>query len=76
MVKPVVYNREFLPLREIVPDAYRIFPYKGDDYKTKISFDEVKEQYPLAYRYLKSRKETITDKVKHNSGEYWHTYTR
>lgn len=76
MVKPVVYNREFLPLREIVPDAYRIFPYKGDDYKTKISFEEVKEKYPLAYRYLKSSKKTITDKVKHNNGEYWHTYTR
>lgn len=76
MVKPVVYNRKFLPLREIVPDAYRIFPYKGEDYKTKISFDEVKEQYPLAYKYLKSNKRLITDKVRHNSGKYWHTYTR
>ena len=76
MVKPVVYNREFLPLREIIPDAYRIFPYKGADYKTKISIEEVKGKYPLAYKYLKKNKKRITQKVKHNSGEYWHTYTR
>lgn len=76
MVKPVVYNREFLSLREIIPDAYRIFPYKGIDHKTKISIDEVKEKYPLAYKYLKRNKKRITGKVKHNRGEYWHTYTR
>ncbi len=76
MVKPVVYNREFLPLREIVPDAYRIFPYKGDEHKTKISIKEVKKKYPLAYKYLESNKKLITDKVRHNDGEYWHTYTR
>lgn len=76
MVKPVVYNREFLPLREIIPDAYRIFPYKGDEHKTKISIEEVKEKYPLAYKYLESNKALITGKVRHNDGEYWHTYTR
>lgn len=76
MVKPVVYNRKFLPLREIVPDAYRIFPYKGDDHKTKISIKEVQAKYPLAYKYLESNKRLITSKVKHNDGEYWHTYTR
>lgn len=76
MVKPVVYNREFLPLREIVPDAYRIFPYMGDDHKTKISIKEVQEKYPLAYKYLESNKKLITGKVRHNDGEYWHTYTR
>lgn len=76
MVKPVVYNREFLPLREIVPDAYRIFPYVGDDHKTKISIKEVQEKYPLAYKYLESNKKLITGKVRHNDGEYWHTYTR
>ena len=76
MVKPVVYNREFLPLREIVPDAYRIFPYAGDDHKTKISIKEVQEKYPLAYKYLESNKKLITGKVRHNDGEYWHTYTR
>lgn len=76
MVKPVVYNREFLPLREIVPDAYRIFPYMGDDHKTKISIKEVQEKYPLAYKYLESNKKLIIGKVRHNDGEYWHTYTR
>lgn len=76
MVKPVVYNRKFLPLREVIPDAYRVFPYKGTDHKTKISIEEVKEKYPLAYKYLKRNKKLITKKVKHNSGEYWHTYTR
>jgi len=76
MVKPVVYNREFLPLREIIPDTYRIFPYTGNDYKTKISIKKVQEKYPLAYKYLERNKKLITDKVRHNDGEYWHTYTR
>ena len=76
MVKPVIYNRKFLPLREIVPDAYRIFPYTGDTHKIKLSINEIKDNYPLAYEYLSSHKKIITDHVKHNEGQYWHTYTR
>lgn len=76
IVKPVVYNREFLPLREIVPDAYRIFPYTGDQYTSKLSINEIKDKYPRAYRYLSTHKRLITEHVKHNEGQYWHTYTR
>lgn len=76
MVKPVVYNTDFLPLKKIYPNAYRIFPYKGKDYKTKISIDEIRDNYPLAFSYLSKYKETILKNVKHNSGKFWHTYTR
>jgi hypothetical protein len=76
MVKPVVYNREFLPLKTIRPDAYRIFPYEGLDNKTKLSIKTIEKRYPLAYQYLQNNKKRITEKVKCNSGEYWATYTR
>lgn len=76
MVKPVIYNRDFTPLKELVPDAYRIFPYEGADYKTKLSITKIKTNYPLAYKYLSQNKNRITQKVKCNSGEYWATYTR
>lgn len=76
MVKPVIYNRKFLPLKEIVPDAYRIFPYIGDTHKIKLSIDEIKDKYPLAYEYLSDHKKTIIEHVKHKEGQYWHTYTR
>ena len=36
----------------------------------------IKQKYPLAYKYLESNKKLITGKVRHNDGEYWHTYTR
>lgn len=76
MVKPVIYNREFKPLKELVPDAYRIFPYEGEDYKTKISISTIKTNYPLAYRYLSKNKKRIKEQVRCNAGDYWHTYTR
>ena len=76
MVKPVIYNREFKPLKDLIPDAYRIFPYEGADYKTKISIKKIETDYPLAYNYLSKNKKRILDKVRCNAGEYWHTYTR
>mgnify|MGYP002510207168 CR=1 FL=1 len=76
MVKPVIYNKAFFPLKEMIPDAYRIFPYKGKENKTKLSMDEIKMEYPLAYKYLLDNKKKITEKVKCNGGEYWPTYTR
>lgn len=76
MVKPVIYNSEFKPLKKMEPNAYRIFPYEGKDYKTKISIEKIKKEYPLAYQYLSKNKKKIMDAVKTNSGEYWHTYTR
>lgn len=76
MVKPIIYNRGFKPLKELVPHAYRVFPYEGVDNKTKVSIKTIKTNYPLAYRYLTKNKKRIMKQVKCNAGEYWHTYTR
>ena len=76
MVKPIIYNREFKPLKDLIPDAYRVFPYEGIDNKTKISIKTVKNDYPLAYKYLSKNKKRIKAQVKCNAGDYWHTYTR
>ncbi|OUT19696.1 Eco57I restriction-modification methylase domain-containing protein [Campylobacter concisus] len=76
MVKPIIYNREFKPLKDLTPDAYRIFPYEGKEYKTKISIKKIKTDYPLTYKYLSNNKKRIMDKVECNTGDYWHTYTR
>lgn len=76
MVKPIIYNREFKPLKELTPDAYRVFPYEGADHKMKISMKQIKMNYPLAYSYLSKNKKRIQGKVKCNTGDYWHTYTR
>ena len=56
MVKPVIYNSEFKPLKKMEPNAYRIFPYEGKDYKTKLSIEKIKKEYPLAYQYLSKNK--------------------
>lgn len=76
MVKPIIYNREFKPLKKLCPDAYRIFPYYGADNKTKMSIDFIQEHYPLAYRYLTINESRIKAKVHCNDGIYWPTYTR
>ncbi|MDY2956747.1 MAG: DNA methyltransferase [Lachnospiraceae bacterium] len=76
MVKPIIYNREFKPLKDLIPDAYRVFPYEGTGNKTKISIKTVKNDYPLAYKYLSKNKKRIKAQVKCNAGDYWHTYTR
>lgn len=75
-VKPIIYNREFKPLKVLTPDAYRVFPYEGKEHKTKISITKIKNNYPLAYKYLTNNKKRIKGKVKCNSGNFWHTYTR
>lgn len=76
MVKPIIYNREFKPLKDLVPDAYRVFPYEGADNKTKISIKTIENDYPLAYKYLAENKKRIKEQVKYNAGDFWHTYTR
>lgn len=76
MVKPVIYNREFLPLKKLKPDAYCLFPYVGDKNKEKISINEIERKYPYAYEYLSKNKKRINAQVKCNNGEYWHTFTR
>ena len=76
MVKPIIYNREFKPLKDLVPDAYRIFPYEGEKHKTKVSIKKIKTDYPFTYKYLSRNKKRIKAKVTCNAGDFWHTYTR
>ena len=76
MVKPVIYNREFKPFKKLVPDAYRIFPYSGENNRIKISIDTIRSKYPLTYKYLKDNEARIKNQVECNAREYWHTYTR
>ena len=56
MVKPVIYNREFLPLKPLKPDAYCLFPYLGANNKVKVSINEIKDKYPKTYHYLSQNK--------------------
>lgn len=76
MVKPVIYNREFLPLKSLKPDAYCLFPYSGMNNKVKVSINEIKDKFPKTYQYLSRNKTRICDQVECNEGEYWHTFTR
>lgn len=76
LVKPVIYNREFLPLKALKPDAYCLFPYRGEKKKEKISIQEIRSGYPYAYAYLQKNKERILAQVTCCDGEFWHTFTR
>lgn len=76
MVKPVIYNKVFLPLKKLSADAYCIFPYKGKNHREKLSIDDIEKDYPKAYEYLSRNEEKIKSEVACNKGRYWHTYTR
>lgn len=76
MVKPVIYNKVFLPLKRLSADAYCIFPYKGKSHREKLSIDDIKKDYPKAYEYLSVNEVRIKSEVECNKGKYWHTYTR
>ena len=76
MVKPLIYNREFLSLKTLQPDAFCLFPYAGADNKQKMPILKIKESYPYTYQYLSQNEERIKAHVKCNQGEFWHTFTR
>lgn len=76
MAKPVIYNKEFLPLKKLKPDAYCLFPYTGNKNKKKISISEIEKKYPYTYEYLSKNEERIKAHVECNDGEFWHTFTR
>lgn len=76
MLKPIIYNNEFLPLKKLKPDAYCLFPYTGDNNKEKLSINDIKKRYPKTYQYLSKNKDRICNQVKCNKGDYWHTFTR
>ena len=75
VLRGVVYNREFYPFKEIVPDAWCVFPYEGAT-AISISYRELKQRYPLAYAYLEKNKKRIRNFVECRPGDKWHTFTR
>lgn len=76
MVRPVIYNREFLSLKTLQPDAYCLFPYAGNKNKQKVSMQEIGKLYPHTYKYLSQNEERIKAQVECNEGDFWHTFTR
>ena len=75
ILRGVVYNREFYPFKAVMPDAWCLFPYKGAS-ADAIAYSDLKDEYPLAFAYLESMRETIRRHVECRAGERWHTFTR
>ena len=75
ILRGVVYNRVFYPFKPVEPDAWCIFPYRGST-ADAILWSEMKEKFPLAYKYFEAGRRRIQDAVKCRGGEKWHTFTR
>lgn len=75
ILRGIIYNREFYPFKNVEPNAYCIFPYRGAS-NEGISISEIETQYPLTFDYLSSNEDRIKSNVKCREGEYWHTFTR
>lgn len=76
MVKPVIYNRTFTPLKTLFPDAYCLFPYTGKTHRVRLSIEEIQVNYPYTYAYLTENKERLQAYVECREGSFWHTFTR
>ncbi|MHC1715017.1 MAG: DNA methyltransferase [Acidaminococcaceae bacterium] len=75
-LRAVIYNKVFYPFKNVVPNAYCIFPY-SDNNVNRISMQFIRNDAPLLYAYLNGNKERIIMNVKHRSNdEYWHIFTR
>ena len=75
ILRGVVYNREFYPFKNIVPDAWCVFPYEGASV-VAISYSDLKKRFPLAHEYLAKNKRRIRENVECRLGDKWHTFTR
>lgn len=75
ILRGIIYNRVFYPFKNVEPDAYCIFPYRGAS-NDAIPISEIEVQYPLTFDYLSSNEERIKSNVNCREGEYWHTFTR
>lgn len=77
IMKPIIYNKSFYPFKKVIPSAYCIFPYEGDNYNNPISIDTIKDIYPKAYDYLNKKKDFIKENVRYlKDNQYWHCFTR
>lgn len=84
--KPLLCNERFAPLTKRDYSTYALFPYEvTDDGKvTELSMSDIKEKFPLAYKYLQKHRDQIVAKVEtlpvrnrdYNMQEHWHLFTR
>ncbi len=75
ILRGVVYNREFYPFKDIVPDAWCVFPYEGAS-AVAIGYSDLKKRFPLAHEYLAANRRRISENVECRPGDKWHTFTR
>ena len=75
ILRGVIYNKEFYPFKNLTPDAYCIFPYHGAS-NDEISTDELKSDYPLAFKYLSAHEEIIKATVDCPKNKAWYAFTR
>lgn len=75
ILRGVIYNREFYPFKNLTPDAYCIFPYYGAS-NDEIPIDDLKSNYPLAYKYLFEHEKLIKENVECPENKAWYAFTR
>lgn len=75
LLRGIIYNRVFYPFKHVTPNAYVIFPYIGNT-TNPITYDVIKKEYPLAYKYLSKNKKRILENVECRKGNMWITFTR
>ena len=75
ILRGVIYNREFYPFKNLMPDAFCIFPYHGAS-NDEIPIDELKSDYPLAYRYFLEHEDLIKANVECPASKAWYAFTR
>lgn len=75
ILRGVIYNKEFYPFKNLTPDAYCIFPYYGAS-NDEIPIDELKSDYPLAFKYLSGHEEIIKANVECPENKVWYAFTR
>ena len=75
ILRGVIYNREFYAFKNLLPDAYCIFPYYGAS-NDEIPINELKTNFPLAYKYLTTHEALIRATVECPENKPWYAFTR
>ena len=75
ILRGVIYNKEFYAFKNLIPDAYCIFPYYGAS-NNEIPVNELKTDFPLAYKYLSEHEGIIKATVECPKNKPWYAFTR
>jgi hypothetical protein len=76
ITKKLVHNNDFCAFKKPVTDTYILFPYRGANYDELMTLQEIKTDYPLAYKYLTENEQRIKEIGKFLPFDMWHGYTR